>query len=89
MTFYSLKSEIINTFCFSSTAAYMRRSPIVRLPGNKQRDQFASDSIIRLLIDVITIVQSYNGIVIMVSEIIRGGISPLPGCGLTRRARVE
>ena len=79
MTFYSLKSEIINTFCFSSTEAYMRHSSIVWLPGNKPRDQLASDSKIRLLIDVITIVQSFNGIKIIVSEIIRGHFLPPPG----------
>ena len=44
----------------------MQHSPIVWLLGNKPRDQLASDSIIRLLIGVLTIVQSYNGVVIIV-----------------------
>ena len=48
------------------------------VPGNKAHDQVASDSMIRILIDVSTTVGSYNCILIMVSEIL-GGILPILG----------
>ena len=44
----------------------------------KPRDQPAPDSIIRLLIDVITIVRSYHNTIIMVLEIIGGHFLPPP-----------
>lgn len=52
---------------------------IVWLPGNKPRDQLAVNSIVRLLIDAVTIVLSFNGLQGIVSEIIWGHILfPLP-----------
>ena len=49
------------------------------LPSNKPRGQLAQDSMFRHQIDVITIVQSYNGILMMVLEIIGGHFLPPPG----------
>ena len=46
------------------------------LPGNKPRDQLVPDPISRLLIDVIIIVRSYNGILIIVLEIIGDIFAP-------------
>ena len=71
----ALFPEIISTRCFFSTEAYSNW-----LPGNKPHDQLVPDSIFRLRIDVITIVRSYNGILIMVLEIIGGSafFAPLP-----------
>lgn len=73
MRLQSIWSEIISTNHFFSTEACMWHVHIVWLLGNKSRDKLASNYIIRLLIDSITILQSYNSILIMVLEITRGG----------------
>ena len=59
-------SEVISTRCFFSAEAYNSMVPIVWLPGNKPCDQLASNSVLRLLIDVITNVESYDFIIMMV-----------------------
>lgn len=59
---------MISSCCLFSTDVYVWHGPIVWLLGKESRDQLAPTSMIRLLIDVITIVRSCNSILIMVSE---------------------